>query len=93
MHLTFERNTNSCEDLYWGTVGDRYVLHTHANSAWEEVPIRETGTNSMRGRQKGREVELSREEFRNNLQTVKVAVEEGSDKRDQGPIQWRSRKT
>ena len=29
-------------------------------------------------------MELSREEFRNNLQTVKVAVEEGSDKRDQG---------
>ena len=52
MHLTFERNTNSCEDLYWDTVRDRYVLYTHANSAWEEVPIRETGTNSMLGRQK-----------------------------------------
>ena len=55
--------------------------------------IRETGTNSMRGRQKGREVGFSREEFPNNLLTVTVAVEEGSDKRDQGPIQWRSGKT
>ena len=72
---------------------DRYVLYTQANSAWEEVPIRETGTNSMRGGdKKGREVEFSREEFPNNLQTVTVAVEEGSDKRDQGPIQWGSGK-
>ena len=37
-------------------------------------------------------VEFSREEFPNNLQTVTVAVEEGSDKRDQGPIQWGSGK-
>ena len=36
------------------------------------------------GDKKGREVEFSREEFPNNLQTVTVAVEEGSDKRDQG---------
>ena len=55
--------------------------------------IRETGTNSKQGGQKGREVEFSREEFPNNLLTVTVAVEEGSDKRDQGPIQWRSGKT
>ena len=34
------------------------------------------------GDKKGREVEFSREEFPNNLQTVTVAVEEGSDKRD-----------
>ena len=39
------------------------------------------------GDKKGRDVEFSREEFPNNLQTVTVAVEEGSDKRDQGPIQ------
>ena len=52
MVLTINRNANSCEDLYWDTVRDRYVLYTQANSAWEEVPIRETGTNSMRGRQK-----------------------------------------
>ena len=44
------------------------------------------------GDKKGREVEFSREEFPNNLQTVTVAVEEGSDKRDQGPIQWGSGK-
>ena len=52
MVLTFDRIANSCEDLYWDTVRDRYVLYTHANSAWEEVPIRETGTNSMRGETK-----------------------------------------
>ena len=34
------------------------------------------------GDKKGREVEFSREEFPNNLQTVTVAVEEGSEKRD-----------
>ena len=44
------------------------------------------------GDKKGREVEFSREELPNNLQTVTVAVEEGSDKRDQGPIQWGVRK-
>ena len=69
-----------------------YCTHTQT-VRWEEVPIRETGTNSMLGRQKGREVEFFREEFRNYLQTVRVAVKEGSDKRDQGPIQWRSGKT
>ena len=44
------------------------------------------------GDKKGRDVEFSREEFRNNLQTVTVAVEEGSDKRGQEPIQWGSGK-
>ena len=28
MLLTINRNANSCEDLYWDTVGDRYVLNT-----------------------------------------------------------------
>ena len=94
MVLTINRNANSCEDLYWDTVRDRYVLYAHANSGMGGSPDKRDWNKLNAGEtKKGGRWSFFREEFRNYLQTVTVAVEEGSDKRDQGPIQWRSGKT
>ena len=63
------------------------TVHTRKQWMGGSADKRDWNKLNAGGDKKGREVEFSREEFPNNLQTVTVAVEEGSDKRDQGPIQ------